>query len=89
MSLEDERDLKDNVLENSKCYHSGGNDCTVISEAGSHKSYNLDTKDASPNEKTDESDAYLAKSADKLADLSDGTIDPKGIMAIFSLFDIF
>ena len=87
MSLEDERDLKDNVLENSKCYHSGGNDCTVISEAGSHKSYNLDTKDAYPNEKTDESDAYLAKSADKLA--SDGTIDPKGIIAIFSLFDIF
>ncbi|XWS58783.1 hypothetical protein CRYUN_Cryun08bG0063100 [Craigia yunnanensis] len=78
VSLEGERDLKDDVLENSKFYHSRGNDCTVISEAGSHKSDNLDTKDASSNEKTDESDAYLAKSADKLADLSDGTIDPKG-----------
>ena len=89
MSLEDERDLKDDVLEISKCYHSGGNDCTVISEAGSRKSNNLDTKDASPNEKPDESDACLAKSADKLADMSDGTIDPKGIIAIFSPLNIF
>ncbi|XP_022747085.1 uncharacterized protein LOC111296876 [Durio zibethinus] len=72
VSLQDERDLKDNVLENSKCYHSGGNDCTVISEAGSHKSDNLDTKDAS----LDKSDAYLANLA-KSAD-SDGTIDTKG-----------
>ncbi|XWS42901.1 hypothetical protein CRYUN_Cryun16bG0054200 [Craigia yunnanensis] len=78
VSLEDEMDLKDDVLENSKCYHSGGNDCTVISEAGSRKSDNLDAKDASPNEKPDESDAYLAKSADKLADMSNGTIYPKG-----------
>ncbi|KAK6243825.1 hypothetical protein QUC31_010234 [Theobroma cacao] len=77
VSLEGERDLKDDV-------HNAENDCTVISEAGSPKPDNLDcllaldTKDASPDEKTDESDAYLAEGADKLADMSDGTIDPKG-----------
>ncbi|XVE62235.1 hypothetical protein DITRI_Ditri06bG0101700 [Diplodiscus trichospermus] len=79
VSLENEMDSKDDVLENSKCNHRGGNDSEVISEAGSHKSNNLDAKDVSPEEKTYESEAYLAKRADKQADISDGTIDPKGL----------
>ncbi|XP_021282426.1 uncharacterized protein LOC110415186 [Herrania umbratica] len=77
VSLEGERDLKDDV-------HNAEYDCTVISEAGSQKPDNLycllalDTNDAYPDEKTNEPDAYLAESADKLADMSDGTMDPKG-----------
>ncbi|XP_022743850.1 uncharacterized protein LOC111294722 [Durio zibethinus] len=77
-SLEDERDLTDDVLENSECHN--GEDSTVISEAGSHKSDNLDchsalkdTKDAFPNEKTDEPEGE-----DKLGDIPNGILDPKG-----------
>ncbi|XVF56508.1 hypothetical protein PTKIN_Ptkin06aG0126800 [Pterospermum kingtungense] len=78
VSLEDERDIKEDVLEKIKCDHSGVNDSTMISEAASDKSDILDTQDASSNDKTKESDSYLAPSSDKLADVSDGTIDPKG-----------
>ncbi|XVF06920.1 hypothetical protein REPUB_Repub06bG0092500 [Reevesia pubescens] len=76
-SLEDERDLKYDILENSKC-HNGENDSTLISEDDSHRFDNLDglafyTKDATPNEKTDEPEGE-----GELADIPDGIISPKG-----------
>ncbi|XWS57336.1 hypothetical protein CRYUN_Cryun09bG0165500 [Craigia yunnanensis] len=86
--LEDERGLKDVVLENSNCPN-GDNDCKVISEASSEKSDNLDslsaldTADAFPNEMTDEPEGE-----NKLADIPNGIIDPKGMTAIFSVFNI-
>ncbi|OMO51899.1 Zinc finger, CCHC-type, partial [Corchorus capsularis] len=83
-SLEDENDLKDDALENSKSHDNGDNEGTVASEADSQKSSNfdglsaLDAKGASHHEETKESDAYLSKSETKLAYMPDETIDPKG-----------